>query len=366
MNMSRRAGLLGTSCVVLALCLVVSTTLVARSAASVAGSPRLTVMTQNLYIGADLTNLFSASSPSQFFDRMADAFVQVKATNFRKRAAAIADQIARYRPQVIGVQEAALWRTQSHADGPITPATTVAYDFLQILIDELASRGLTYRTAAVLDGFDFESPARMPTGLMDVRFTDRDAILVRDTAQFSFASPRTGRFNRSFGFTLGFLGQVNYPRGWQSIDITASATGQRIRFINTHLEVFSNSVQNAQVRQLISGRARTSLPVILTGDFNSPPLSSSTSTYGRLKTAGFTDAWRVAHPTSAGPTCCHDAELRNDESQLDARIDYVFTRGALTIRSTTIIGEVAADKTSNGLWPSDHAGLVVKLDLGGS
>src|SRR5438477_12696742 len=45
----------------------------------------ITVMSQNLYIGADLTVLFTAS-PTQFFQRMAAVFNQVKATDFRKRA----------------------------------------------------------------------------------------------------------------------------------------------------------------------------------------------------------------------------------------------------------------------------------------
>ena len=38
-------------------------------------------------------------------------------------------------------------------------AVTTEYDFLDILLDELAERGLSYEAAVVKDEFDFEAPA---------------------------------------------------------------------------------------------------------------------------------------------------------------------------------------------------------------
>ncbi|MFE2094377.1 hypothetical protein [Streptomyces sp. NPDC057582] len=49
-------------------------------------------------------------------------------------------------------------------------------------------------------------------------------------------------------------------------------------------------------------------------------------------------------------------------SQLDHRIDDVFHQpGRLPAVFADVIGDKLRDRTPTGLWPSDHAGLVVRL-----
>jgi endonuclease/exonuclease/phosphatase family metal-dependent hydrolase len=132
------------------------------------------------------------------------------------------------------------------------------------------------------------------------------------------------------------------------------------RFINTHLEVFSNSINDAQAEELLNDPADTNMPVIVVGDMNAVP---SSATYDRFIDAGFDDAWREDHPTRSGFTCCQSGSLKNDESNLSRRIDFVFVRGDITVRAAKLVGEDEDDQTSSGLWPSDHAGVVAKLRL---
>jgi hypothetical protein len=71
--------------------------------------------------------------------RLALHITECKRLTFQ-RAEALADEIVRASPDLVGLQEAALFRTQIPADGPATPATNVSYDFIQILIDALEDR----------------------------------------------------------------------------------------------------------------------------------------------------------------------------------------------------------------------------------
>jgi len=59
-------------------------------------------------------------------------------------------------------------------------ASISQYQDAQILLDELENKGMHYQIAVVQTGADLEAPGLFPTGLIDVRLTDRDAILVRE------------------------------------------------------------------------------------------------------------------------------------------------------------------------------------------
>ncbi|MFE2140496.1 hypothetical protein ACFXA3_01825 [Streptomyces sp. NPDC059456] len=117
-------------------------------------------MTRNLYLGADLTPVFTAGSPQALVAAVTTAFAGVRATNFSERAKALADEIAGADPHLVGLQEAVLWRSQT----PAQPgsATHVEYDFLQILIDELALRGKHYAAVATATTGDHEAPSPHP------------------------------------------------------------------------------------------------------------------------------------------------------------------------------------------------------------
>jgi len=330
--------------------------------AVVPGPVKFTVMSRNVYVGADLTQLFNGS-PFDIPQNMAKVFKRVKKTDFNERAAALADEIQANKPLLVGLQEVALWRTQTPADGPLTDAQDVAFDFLQILTDELASRGLHYQVLSVFNGFDLEIPATFSSGLKDVRFTDRDAILGRVTGHFSYSNIQKHEFSAQVSVSTGFFGDVNYPRAWESVDVKSMDTNKKFRFVNTHLEVLSPFVNQDQADELLNDPLDTNLPVVLAGDLNAAPNDPFTDTYELLTDANLHDAWHEEHPGSAGFTCCQDAKLLNVESQLSHRIDYVFFGGAISIRAAKLVGQDQTDRTPSGLWPSDHAGIVAKLTL---
>lgn len=150
-------------------------------------------MTRNLYLGADLTPVTTAA-PEEIPLRVAQVWQQVQATDFMTRAQAIAAEIAANNVDVVGLQEAALWRIQSPGDffTGNTPATTVALDFVEILRAALASLGSSYEVAVSSPGFDIELPSIAGD---DIRFTDREVVLIRSGLWTTNA--QAGCFNAS-------------------------------------------------------------------------------------------------------------------------------------------------------------------------
>ena len=147
------------------------------------------------------------------------------------------------------------------------------------------------------------------------------------------------------------------------------------RVVNTHLEATLEALPGtlqvtqampmlAQTQELVASLSTETLPVILLGDFNTP--APDGPAYKLLLDAGYMDAWQ-ADSEGSGNTCCQDADLRNEESDLSTRIDQIFIKGVslregAAIRTATV-GDAAEDKTPGGLWPSDHAGVVAHLPV---
>lgn len=344
--------------VLLLLCLIVPPQVRAHDAVK----NRFAVMSRNLYVGANLGALINGP-PSEIFERMAKVFKRVNLTNFEARADEIVDEIQNTKPLLIGLQEVALWRTQEPADGPVSDAQDVAFDFLDILMDEIASRGLNYEVLSVFDGFDIEVPADLPEGFIDVRFTDRLAILGNVNHHFEFSNAQQERYDTEFAIPTGFFGDIVYPRAWQSVDVLIVGSENQFRFINTHLEAFDPSVNEAQAQELVDGPAITVFPAILAGDFNAAPNDLFSSAYGIILDNGFDDAWEQVLPGVNGFTCCQKANLRNEASNLSRRIDYVFVRNDLEVQKAHRVGHRQIDRTPGGLWPSDHAGVVARVRL---
>src|ERR1051325_11542242 len=286
-----------------------------------AADRQVTVNTQNLYLGTDLNPIFGAPSLPALFAAVGAGWAQVQSNDFPARAQAIADEIAASNPDLVGLQEATLYRTDVPPDGPATPAETVAYDFIQLLQDALAQRGLSYERVGTFDGTDVELPAGLPP-LLDVRFTDRVTLLARSderTADLKLSNPQSGTYPTALTINT-VAGPITAPRGWVSVDV--KIRGKSFRFITTHLEAFSPLVRNPQAAELLAGPAATDLPVVAVGDFNSGPGGDPTA-YGILLNGGFSDAW----PDGDGLTCCHATDLHNPSPVLTKRIDLVLTRG---------------------------------------
>ena len=328
------------------------------------GKRQVTVMTRNLYIGASLDPIFAAQTFPQLVGAVTTAFLEVQATRFPERAQAIAGEIAETSPEVIGLQEVEIIRTDTPADGAATPAETVLYDYLDILLASLAARGLHYAPVAVVQNSDTELPSALG---FDVRATDRDVILVRTDlrrADLKWRNPQAANFATNLTIpTLG--GPITLLRGWNALDV--KIRGKKFRLVNTHLETeAAPPIQAAQALELLAGPGATSRPTLFIGDFNSQADGLGTPTYGILRAAGFGDAWSDTHPGDPGLTCCWEAHLLSPVPPFDERIDLVLHRGGFTTLSAEIVGEdAAADRTPSGLFHSDHAGVVATLQLTG-
>jgi len=197
-----------------------------------------------------------------------------------------------------------------------------------------------------------------------VGLTNRQAILVREDGEVEVADVTAGPFAAGLPIPTA-QGTFSLARGWLALD--ARVRDRPLRLVATHLEVGRPSaaadVQRRQIEELLAGPAAAAAPVVMLGDFNLRPGSE---TYGVLRDAGFDDAWTRANPDGpAGLTCCHRAPLTDPDDRLRARIDLVLTRGSVTARRAWVVGDEPGD-FADGLWPSDHAGVVAELELTGA
>ena len=321
------------------------------------------VMTRNLYAGTDLSPLLSATSLPEFAFEVTQAFGRVQATDFPARAKVLAKEIKEADPHLIGLQEVALWRIGEPGvlDGSITPATTVVYDFLASLQDELSHRGLHYSVVIVQTEFDAEGPSTLG---FDIRLTLRDVILAKaDLPPDELTLSNANSANYIATLTLPTVaGDLTFTRGWTSVDATVNR--RTFRFINTHLEAFSAYHRWAQSNELLlpGGPADTSLPVVIVGDLNSSPDETGPYlAYANLIGAGFVDTWLQANPTDPGYTGFNAADLLNPTPTLTTRVDHVLTRPSVGVFKSKIVGIDQDNRTPSGLWPSDHAGVVATL-----
>jgi Endonuclease/Exonuclease/phosphatase family len=333
------------------------------------GEKTVTVMTRNLYLGADLTPAIAAilsGDPNNVPPAVSQVWANVVATDFPTRAKALSGEIEDSQPDLVGLQEAVLWRSQDPSDFTGPNATHVEYDFVKLLLGALAADGEHYRVVASSTGFDIEAPrieSLDPLDFEDIRLTDHVVILAREDR----GEPKLKLSNAAIGSfvtNVAFDG-VTVLYGWASVDV--KFRGRTFRFVTTHLESDVEEVREAQGGELIAGPLDTTLPVILAGDLNSSANGDATSTaYFNFLGAGFSDAWSQANPGVLINTCCNDPFLMNSTPFPDSfgRIDHILFRGDFEVRGTRITGANPTDKI-DALWPSDHAGVVVTLRVSG-
>ncbi len=321
--------------------------------------PQLVVMTRNLYLGADLTPALMATKPASFLRAVAGIYGTAQSTNFPARAAAVADEIAANRPDLVGLQEVTRWETSG-------PGVRTTLDFLSVLKTALAARGLHYYVAAVSANADIGPvplvyPCSSPVvGDCTVTLKDRDVILVNaERRGLWWYHPRSGTYQAQQSFTPPGAEPVSFKRGWVTIE--GWLNGRPFHFANTHLETeASPTVQQAQATEFLDGPALGRGADVATGDFNSAADGSTTTSYAQL-TKVFTDAWQV-NRGRPGFTCCQNGTLTNEVSQLGSRIDLVLSRHGAQARFAKVVGDVPFQAVPP-LWASDHAGVVATLRL---
>jgi endonuclease/exonuclease/phosphatase family metal-dependent hydrolase len=317
------------------------------------------VMTYNVYLGADIVEPLMATSMTELADRVEAAFAQFQANDFNVRAQSIADRIAEEQPALVGLQEMLTVYLQPTGDrftGGSEPASQLVIDFEEVLLAALADRGLDYRVAVRGETADVEVPS---SNGQDIRVVDHNVILVR--GGIAVGETEVNTFEARVPIPTPDGRVIELTRGFVAAEVTLR--GQQTLFVNTHLEVSAfEAVQVAQASELLAWVSPQSEPVILVGDFNSQAEpADSTETYDLIANAGFTDAWTLRDdPAVAGFTCCQANDLRNATSELATRIDLIWLLGELppVTPDVHVIGADAADKTTTGIWPSDHAGVV--------
>ncbi len=333
-------------------------------------------MTRNLYLGADLTPVIDAMDLPSLVAGAGAILRQVTASNFPVRAKGLAAEILEAKPDLVGLQEVALWRTGPPSIAPILgaprTATTVRYDFLALLLDELNGGEERYRPVVIQEEADLEAPADengisgdgpAPTtdAELNARLTIRDVILERVDAGLCVSNPEGGNFQNLL--VLPILGNpVTVARGWARVD--ARVRGSRpFRFVNTHLEAFDPNIRALQASELVAqgGPASGDLPVILLGDLNSdddtvPPADQQA--YRVLLAAGFVER------STSDPSCCIESSpdlTAGTVEEFNHQVDHIMTDAP--DRVGVVKSFVTGREMQNGYWNSDHAGLFSALRI---
>lgn len=327
----------------------------------------VSIMTRNMYVGTDVDAIMAAE-PQDVPAAVAQAWALLQQTDFAGRMKALAREISRARPHLVGLQEVTTFRAQTPGDaafGGTTPAEDVQIDFLVTLLDELQKRGHSYRVVARVQNIDVELPLITnpdPAAFesTDIRMTDYDVILARHDVKTSSVVEQT----YAAYFTV-FGGSVDIKRGFVAVD--ATIRNKSYRFISTHLEPVETAggyFQTLQAQELLGILANESKPLILVGDLNTDALTGDV--YNMLVSSGYQDVWNLkAGRRNDGFTCCQAKDLANKVSELDRRIDFIFVKDfphsfprlKRTLAFSRVTDAFPWEQTSSGLWASDHAGV---------
>ena len=392
------------------------TSTAADAAASKPKAPAVKVMTRNLYLGADIMRPIQAlasveESPgcekgTQCYQiKQLDAFANandvtrniVDETDFDTRAKLLANELATQKPDLVGMQEVALWRS-GEMDSPLGAdflkpnATHVDYDFLTTLLDDVKADGVEYKAISVGKRADVEGPAYQghilsdATNKRDVRLTMRDVILKRVDSAVKVVKNSEGNkiYKTNLTFNVDATHALKFDRGYQWVDLKDG--DYKFRFVNTHLEAFGSDIALAQAQELVDGAGGYDGTTIFTCDCNSDPVNGTIKPgetarhwdpYYLIKRAGgFNDTWTQKYAPQDGFTSglsetvddSTDANSDGIEDGFDHRINMVFARTAngdkLKALDGTVVGTQLSDRdATTGLWPSDHGGVVMKLRL---
>jgi endonuclease/exonuclease/phosphatase family metal-dependent hydrolase len=354
--------------------------------------PKASVMSRNVFLGGDLTPGVQASSLQGLVTAAGVILKQVDDNKFGVRAKGLAAEIVNKNPDLVGLQEVALWRTEPCTESPLPPhATQVRYDFLKLLLQQLNKGKRRYRTVISQNEFDFEvwvntdgnestaAPGCPMGSELNGRLTMRDVILARN-GRVQTSNPKGANFATLLQVRPGGVA-TNVTRGWTRVDAKVPGAA-RFRFVNTHLEAFDNQATNhtstgadvgngaireAQAKELFKagGPAAGTRPVILVGDLNSDTKTEVKPgdglAYRALLGAGFAE-----RSTSRPLGCCLHGDLLTTSgggkvSDFNHKVDHVMTNAPRKIK--LVSSAVTGRQPVNGFWDSDHAGLFSRLSL---
>jgi endonuclease/exonuclease/phosphatase family metal-dependent hydrolase len=359
-----------------------------------ANGTKLTVMSRNLYLGGNLRPLINTTSVDQAVDLAGQTVNQVHATRFPSvRAALLANEIRKKAPDVVGLQEVSLWRTEPvNLGAVINPSATqldpLGGDFLADLLSHLNQKSkkkssVRYKVAVNKPEFDAEFPVNddgQGSGLAGAdhneRLTYSDVILVRKGVGLKLSNRTSGTFNSLLTFRVGGVVPITVNRGWAAVDI--KGRGRKVHLVTTHLEAYDDTASNsstdgqtypkggireAQAKQLVGPGGPANRPhTILIGDLNSDfpvhgdqVFPGDALAFQAVLAGGFSDRGPAPPPYSC---CIGDPLLANpSKAGVDHQVDFImsnskkirFKKGAIT------------STYANGLWSADHFGIFSQL-----
>ena len=315
------------------------------------------ILTQNMDAGTNESYIlaYADTQPKLGVDL---TFTEIVASNIPQRAKLLASRIAAEKPDIVGLQEATVWRVG------ITPASAnfVLYDQVQLLLNALNARGVSYEVAAISNLTDIALPATIGA----VRITDRDALLIRSDARFSNVQV-TNAQTHIFSAALPFEG-TEVTSGWISAEVQVN--GKQFRLVSTHLlssipgVPLATSIQVAQAAELIDSLKNMTEPVVLSGDFNSDADfgngPDATPSAALLEAAGYVDDWKVINPTDPGATWPLFLQDQTPPrffavSTPSERIDLFLSKGVSPVSEERIFAPAPSGLPGFG---SDHAGVL--------
>ena len=362
--------------------------------------PTVTVMSRNIYLGADvgvaLELIPNMPAAAQFM------WDQVNENDFSKRSIALAAEIKKYQPDVIGLQEATIWYCKKNAWSKKTEVFNFTDQLLQALDGDyvLASKD---GTTAFNPGYSI-NPIPFLTIVKDsTRF---QKIFGQDKAACGFQIGDALAIKKSLAGEVIRVGNTEYEasysivptlmtiyRGYTWADIKIAGTP--VRFISTHLESIwdENKVPNAakQAMQLIDDVKETRMPLVIIGDFNSDPRdprpsnaanpglqptaseecpagNSKCNAYRLMQEAGFNDAgpdasdpttytWGMdALLTGPDPDRLKAGQAMGNEYGFTDRLDYIFTKNGVDVTTSQVTGFKAP-------YATDHAGVFAEFSI---
>lgn len=252
-----------------------------------------------------------------------------------QRLPAVASQIVRESPDVIGLQEAY--------------QRTLQYDSLRNAVNQA---GYSYQVV------DRAKSASNGTRIM----YNSDTVTLLDKGAFAYS-------NQARGKTTRYMVWATFRH---------NESGKEFFFANTHLSPDSTSVKVREWRELISkvkSLNTRDLPVIVVGDFNTSKFSPETkSLLPAMKNAGFGDVmnqqYKVNPPVNPRAEEVVNGwvnsfnDFRRDMSAYSYRgarhkvgngIDWIFATNSLRVKQWKVVIDFDPDtKRVKGVIPSDH------------
>jgi endonuclease/exonuclease/phosphatase family metal-dependent hydrolase len=167
-------------------------------------------------------------------------------------------------------------------------------------------------------------------------------------------------------------GEETEPRALTFAEVDAPFG--RLPFFVTHLawRYHEGAVRQAQAVAIAEAIAKLAAPgtppAVLVGDFNAEPEADEIrylkglTALGRGRCVHFTDAFGMAGDGSLGATFSRRNPFAAPLREPDRRIDYIFVRRTNDDpRGEPVEARVAFDAPVNGVFPTDHFGVIATL-----